>query len=862
MARDAYTGVPDVQAQLDAPNDYQHIDATPNDFGAQLAEGAGAIGQGFSKIAQAQMETQVTGSSNALADSAATAQTTFRSLQGQNAIDAFPQFSQDLQDQQKQLAESLPTLEARNRFLADSHRFVRSALDSAGEHVGQETLKLQDETAQGAIQATKNFAVTNRNQPGALTSSIANISAQTADYMYRVKGVRDPDAIHAAVQQQVGGLVSEAVQTSLYEGETVPEQMQALANAKDMYKQASTSSIPGSPNVPMLAAQDVEKLGQAINYREWTLSQRADREQQKAAAGARVTVSNTMQNATAMLDSGVPLGNHLQLPTDAQINAAYPEQPEVAAEKRDQRDLLAGVDHFMGAVPLATPQQLMKLQEDTRPDPNHPETFAKQEQMARALDHTIAQRAKMMGEDPASYMINNSPDLARAWQTAQTNPQAFDAYAHQMTVAQTTAGVPGTHQSLVPAPAAKAMVQDIEGNPESSPAKMRQMQDRYGPHWPQVWQDLTQRGELSPQYQAVGIIEPGQASLLARALAEPGKTGKDISDLLPKGAGASSPTSAIEKAVRTGAVQQLVRSVMTSGGSAAQAATIESSVRTLAMANMVYKGMDTATAISTATKAFTGNYHFVPDGGARVPADKYDTVMANAHNTLQGLDASHIVLPGNQTTGTIRSAIWGQESGNRSNVGTSVDGAVGPGQMLPATFQQYARPGERIDNPADNRAVSGRMIDHYTQQYQGDPARVAVAYFSGPANVAPPGSAHPWKNDAQDGNGKSVSSYVADIQGRLGAGIFNQLGGPHGQDYINSLRASPNWITSPNADALWLMDHYGRIVRQNDGSPVSVPFAAPPPARRPGAGRPQVAGAPPKSTTPYTPGFGTALEFR
>lgn len=119
----------------------------------------------------------------------------------------------------------------------------------------------------------------------------------------------------------------------------------------------------------------------------------------------------------------------------------------------------------------------------------------------------------------------------------------------------------------------------------------------------------------------------------------------------------------------------------------------------------------------------------------------------------------------------LHAAILGQESGNNPNVGTSTDGAVGPGQITPGTWKQYAQPYEDINDPDDNRAVSARIIDHLHDKFGGDPARVAVGYFSGPGNVAPAGSPTPWKNDVADGNGKKVSSYVGDVLGRLGSAV-------------------------------------------------------------------------------------------
>ena len=123
--------------------------------------------------------------------------------------------------------------------------------------------------------------------------------------------------------------------------------------------------------------------------------------------------------------------------------------------------------------------------------------------------------------------------------------------------------------------------------------------------------------------------------------------------------------------------------------------------------------------------------------------------------------------PATATTNQIDQAIHGQESRGAANSPTSIDGAVGGYQILPATFQQYAKPGERIDNPTDNAAVGKRIVADLAQKYGGDPARVAVAYFSGPGNVAPAGSATPWLEDRKDGNGTSTSAYVAGVLRRL-----------------------------------------------------------------------------------------------
>lgn len=133
--------------------------------------------------------------------------------------------------------------------------------------------------------------------------------------------------------------------------------------------------------------------------------------------------------------------------------------------------------------------------------------------------------------------------------------------------------------------------------------------------------------------------------------------------------------------------------------------------------------------------------------------------------SAQGMAAAGI---GPVSWQTVHGAIIKQESGGNPLAPKSVTGATGIGQIQPETFKQYAKPGERIDNPADNLAVSQRIVQDLYQKAGGDPARVAVGYFSGPGNIAPLGAPTPYKEDRADPTGKTTSSYVADVVKRLG----------------------------------------------------------------------------------------------
>jgi Transglycosylase SLT domain len=119
-------------------------------------------------------------------------------------------------------------------------------------------------------------------------------------------------------------------------------------------------------------------------------------------------------------------------------------------------------------------------------------------------------------------------------------------------------------------------------------------------------------------------------------------------------------------------------------------------------------------------------------------------------------------------------AVYGQESSYGQNIQTSATGARGPMQIEPGTFVRFAQPGEEIDNFNDNMRVGRRILGHYLQTY-GDPARAAVAYYSGESNVAPPDSPTPWVH-ARSQNGPSVATYVAQVGQRMGDKNIAALG--------------------------------------------------------------------------------------
>jgi hypothetical protein len=117
------------------------------------------------------------------------------------------------------------------------------------------------------------------------------------------------------------------------------------------------------------------------------------------------------------------------------------------------------------------------------------------------------------------------------------------------------------------------------------------------------------------------------------------------------------------------------------------------------------------------------------------------------------------------TPSTVFNALVGTEASGPSAV--SPKGATGTAQIIESTFNQYKLPGESYSNEDDRRAAARRAVDDLWKKYPNDPERVAVGYFSGPGNIAPPGSPTPWKEDKSDGI-STTSGYVSRFTSKLG----------------------------------------------------------------------------------------------
>jgi hypothetical protein len=118
-----------------------------------------------------------------------------------------------------------------------------------------------------------------------------------------------------------------------------------------------------------------------------------------------------------------------------------------------------------------------------------------------------------------------------------------------------------------------------------------------------------------------------------------------------------------------------------------------------------------------------------------------------------------------QDVSNLVAAITHVESGGNPDA-VSTQGASGSMQIMPATFRQYAQPGEDYARDTDRRAAAVRkIVDDYIH-FGGDVGKTAAAYIGGRGAVLADGSI---RDDVADANGTTPAAYAQMVLGRISA---------------------------------------------------------------------------------------------
>jgi hypothetical protein len=523
---------------------------------------------------------------------------------------------------------------------------IAGSLKTKGDRIYGE----QDKAAQAATISRVAFAVKNGQQ--SLEDGINDL----------IKTVNDgSDNLNITDQNQRMTRASDAASrlgVSIIEGmgatgTNLAGDRKALAQQQDAYNRLSAMKLPGFPDQPLLNANAQDQIAIHLHTEAETIERRGDTEAEKYATQLRVPLLRNIANGATMVDQGLPAST---LPTNAEIQAAYPKNPAEAADKIEQVEELRRISGFLKGFPNMTLDQMQQVRMAVAPSASRPQTFAQDTRISRAIDTAIGRTVKQLAEDPAQYMLTANPDAAnlqQQFQTAMQNPagapahiplaaaagnSAFGAYADKMDSLQATMGVPEAARHVLPTQTAQAIANQIANDPQSAGMKIQQLQKQFGDGWGRVWHDVTTLGKLPADYQLIGALDNKQdAELLARALQE-GKNGKNIDDLLPPKMAADIKTNVLNNAQ----LNNYLFSLDASGASDNQKMGIRDAVLKLAYAKAFYSR--DAAAAGNAVKDVVGHYEFLPSG-ARLPSDQASAIKSNARAFLKGLDANKISVP-------------------------------------------------------------------------------------------------------------------------------------------------------------------------------------------------------------------------
>lgn len=720
MADVPYSGVN--QAGTDAnPTGYQGLDINPGQFGGQIGQATEHLGHQIDESEQQVFDqalyfqnirnkTEALDAGSKFSNQVGQIESQYHQLEGTNAVDQLPGFQKQIADLQGQMAKQMRSPASSLMFQEQSRGIADNAGFRMGIHAGDQAKTAQDQAYLGNI-----TAIRSRMTQSAVTGVPFNehdmdeLVTRSAEYG-QFRGMPKP-AVDAFLQKQTGDMVKDVVEATMAKGD--PD---STDRADQFFQGMARRNIPGT-DVPMMDGDHLAQVSQTIKSRQYFDQIKAERADAHAAAGLRTSITQTMDNVTAMVERGVTIPANLHLPDEAQIDQAYGQNPEMAEVLKDRLHNLLDMSQATQELTGATPEQVGKILQRVQPDANKPD-FARQTRLATAFASVAANRAKQLNSDPASYVLTTHPEIAQVLQQTDQDPKLWANYVHAQGTLQSQMGVPVSQQHVLPGPIAKSIADQLTSNPATATQQLRAWQQKLGTDWPKAWRDVVQLGQLPAEYELVGVLPEADAHLLASTLQTrdaDGKPNKAIEELLPgKPVGGQAPKTLIDSTISNSPeVQNFLRSLDQQGMSQDRRAGYVRGLERLAYAKVVSQGLDAATASGQAIGSLTQGFQYL--GQARIPAERYDSVATNAALALERLSPQTVTVP--------------------------------------LEFSQGQ----------DIKSQAGTVLAHH-----------------------------------------QIPS----------------------QTYIDMVRANPQWVTAPEGDALLLKGYDGKLVKDQKGEPIRVPFSA------------------------------------
>jgi hypothetical protein len=232
VAEVPYSGVSEVSPQVQAPDDYQHIQTNPAQFGAGLGQGLDELGAGMTKAAlfygqaaadnaannyQTTVNNLLHGDPNKMIagpDGQQIPDTGYMGLKGRAALDARPGVTKAMDDARQSTLNTLQTPEQRLQFDNFSRRYSSMAAGQMGSHSDQQANVWYGQVNKDTAELALGHIATNFDNPTMVQNGIHDLrdayaknaqleGAQPGDPVYNAAIARaDRDAIVAQANAQ------------------------------------------------------------------------------------------------------------------------------------------------------------------------------------------------------------------------------------------------------------------------------------------------------------------------------------------------------------------------------------------------------------------------------------------------------------------------------------------------------------------------------------------------------------------------------------------------------------------------------------------------------------------------------------
>lgn len=209
MANVPYSeGVPDVAPSGRPPNDYQNIQANPNQFGGLIAQGEQQFGAGATKAAEFYGQVAADNASNDYQDRVnkilhgdpnkpnqdGTPDLGYLGLKGRAAMDARPEVEKRLDEELKQTRETLLTPEQQLRFDNFSRRYRAVSAAQIGTHADQQSNTWYGEVNKSSADLAKTHIAQNANNPQEVAAGAADLISSHVKQA-QLQGAQPGDAV-------------------------------------------------------------------------------------------------------------------------------------------------------------------------------------------------------------------------------------------------------------------------------------------------------------------------------------------------------------------------------------------------------------------------------------------------------------------------------------------------------------------------------------------------------------------------------------------------------------------------------------------------------------------------------------------